>query len=182
MKELFLLCCHSLPVSEDTNFITNGLLVPIVTSLVAAGIVFLITDFILPCNKFNKLSDNYDIFWIKDWDIGGDEIDFSKPMGEAEIKYKRKNKLEVIHKQTMHDNYSESIDHQWKGTLVMETSEYGTVAFYYTTLFGKPLEKNKHRLGFKRVIYNIDSRDKKIIYLIGADGYGKEVLIEKNKV
>jgi len=182
MKELFLLCCNCLPVSEEASFITTGLLVPIVTSLVATGIVLLITEVILPWRKFSKLSDKYDIFWIKDSDNGGDEIDFSKPMGEAVIKYRRKNKLEIIHKQTMHDNYTESIDHQWKGTLVMETSEYGTIAFYYTTLWGKPLEKNKHRLGFKRVVYNDKRGDKKIIYLIGADGYGREVLIEKNKV
>ena len=114
----------------------------------------------------------------KDWDKGGDEIDFNAPMGEVEITYKRKNKLEVIHKQNMHDNYTTSIDHQWKGTLVMETSEYGTITFYYTTLWGKTLAENKHRLGFKRVVYDDKRNGKKIIYLFGEDSFGKEVLLE----
>ncbi len=179
MKNLFPLWCEYFPITEDSSFITDGLLVPIITSLVATGIVLLITEILIPYLKFNNLSNKYDIYWI---DKEGDEIDFNKPMGEAEIKYLRKNKLEITHKQTMHDNYTEKIDHQWKGTISMETSEYGTIAFYFTILWGKPLEKNKHRMGFKRVVYNNVNKDMKIVYLIGEDGSGKEVLIVKNRV
>ena len=179
---MFVHCCHCFPISQDVSFIDNGLFIPILTSLVAASIVLFITQVVSPWIKFNKLSGKFDIYWIKDSDKGGDEIDFNKPMGEAEITYKWKNKLEIIHKQNMHDLYTEPIDHQWKGTLVMETSQYGTISFYFTTLWGKPLEKNKHRLGFKKVIYDDKRENKKIIYLIGdkAEGFGKEVLIEKN--
>ena len=178
---MFLPCCNCFPISVVESFINNDFFIPIFTSIVATCIVLLITEVISPYIKYSKLSGKFDIFWIKDWDKGGSEIDLNKPMGEVEIEYKWRNKLKIIHKQTMHDNYTQSINHQWEGTLIMETPQYGTVAFSYLVLWGNPLEMNVHRLGFKKVIYGGKKENKKIIYLIGdrAEGYGKEVLIEK---
>lgn len=159
----------------------NEIIVAVLTSLLASLVVLSITEIISPYLKYSKLSGKYDIFWIKNWREGGDEIDFAKPMGEALLKYKSQNKLEILYRQTKHDTDYTDVDHQWKGTLIMETPQNGTIAFYYTKLWGKPIDKHKHRIGFKKVICDDKRDDKKIIYLIGyrSEGYGKEVLIEK---
>jgi hypothetical protein len=160
----------------------NGIIISICTSLLASVVVLSITEIISPYLKYKKLAGRYDVFWVKNWREGGDEIDMDKPMGEVRLKYKGKNRLEISYRQTRHDTDYSEIDHRWKGTLIMETSQNGTIAFYYTMLWGKPLDKTKHRIGFKKVICDDKRDNKNIIYLIGyrSEGYGKEVLIQRS--
>ncbi len=156
------------------------ILIAILASLAASIVVFSITEIVAPYFRYSRLAGKYEIFWIKNWREGGDEIDFTKPMGNAELTYKGGNKLEILYRQTRHETEYSEVDHRWKGTLIMETPHNGTIAFNYTMLGGKPLDMHKHRIGFKKVICD-HRRDKKVIYLIGyrSEGYGKEVLIEK---
>jgi hypothetical protein len=102
---------------------------------------------------------------------GGTIVNMDIPLSEVTIKYIAENKLHLTLKEIKHP-------HQWAGIVAMETESYGTLAWRYDILHGKPADMKTHQFGFKRLMY-LTRENKKIIYLIGEEGYGKEILIEK---
>lgn len=63
----------------------------------------------------------------------------------------------------------------------METETYGTISWRYNILHGKPVNLLTHRFGFKRLMFLVRD-NKKIVYLVGEEGYGKEILIQKPQI
>ncbi len=102
----------------------------------------------------------------------GDTVDYSKRTGTAEVSYLRENIFKIIHTDPTAKNI-------WEGTIYMGTPRDGRVIWKYETLDGKK-PTAKHRVGFKRCLVSDgighNGETCRHIYLLGEEGYGKEVL------
>ncbi|MGD1047077.1 MAG: hypothetical protein ABR936_17370 [Bacteroidota bacterium] len=99
-------------------------------------------------------------------------IQLEQPVSDAKIEYVSENKLRLTLRELNNPN-------QWTGIISMETEYYGSVSWRYNILNNKPADITTHSFGFKRLIYlTIDRR--KMVYLIGEEWYGKEILIQKS--
>jgi len=105
---------------------------------------------------------------------GNSTISTDKPISEVSIKYEEDNKLKLILKEL-------NSPHQWSGIVAMETENYGTVSWRYDILHDKPVDLYTHLFGFKRLMF-VTRENKKIVYLVGEERYGKEILIQKPKI
>ena len=100
-------------------------------------------------------------------------IQLDNPVSHATIQYLSENKLLITVKELNNNN-------QWSGIVAMETENYGSLSWRYEVLNNKPVDIKTHSFGFKRLMcLTIDN--KKIVYLIGEEGYGKEILIHKSR-
>ena len=102
---------------------------------------------------------------------GGTIVNMDTALSEVTITYISENKLQLTLKEINNP-------HQWSGIVAMETESYGTLSWRYDILHGKPVDMKTHQFGFKRLMY-LTRENKKIVYLVGEEGYGKEILIEK---
>ncbi|MGH9930064.1 MAG: hypothetical protein ACREA9_12695 [Pyrinomonadaceae bacterium] len=76
--------------------------------------------------------------------------------------------------------YPNSGQYKWTGIITMDLETYGTVAWQYEIIGGKPFDGNAHEFGFKRVmIRNNDNGT--YIYLVEEieESYGKEILVKQ---
>lgn len=105
---------------------------------------------------------------------GSDTIINGSTISDASIVYLSDNKLQL----TLNEI---GPAHQWSGIVAMETETYGTISWRYNILHGKPVNLLTHRFGFKRLMFLVRD-NKKIVYLVGEEGYGKEILIQKPQI
>jgi len=99
----------------------------------------------------------------------GTKITIDKPISKASIFYIGENVLRI----ELHEPNGST----WVGRIAMQSEQYGEVTWHYDKLHGKPVDDNEHRFGFKRLMY-LQRPAGKVVYLVGEEGYGKEILIQ----
>lgn len=114
--------------------------------------------------RFNELSGDYLGYSLNknNWKVG------EHPESRASIKYRWGNilKIGVEHE-------SPKLGHlNWRGTIVIsrEFGDRGHIVWEYMVS-----SKDHRKFGFKRCIINKEKRE---IYLIGEENYGKEIFIK----
>ena len=104
----------------------------------------------------------------------GTQLAIDKPISEATIQYIGENAL------TIELAELPSKGSRWVGRISMENEQYGVVSWNYVSLHGRPVDPKEHRFGFKRLMY-LQREGGKVVYLVGEEGYGKEILLECTK-
>ncbi len=158
-----------------TEEIIVNLLIGAIGSIIASFIVIHFTKRIDKEKirlKFSGPVDKY--FGYSYTPQGLSTISTDKPISEVSITYVEDNKLKLILKEL-------NSPRQWSGIVAMESESYGTVSWRYDILDDKPVDLHTHLFGFKRLMF-IKRENKKIVYLVGEEGYGKEILIQKPKI
>jgi hypothetical protein len=125
-----------------------------------------------------KVKYKWNVFEKYNEDKDTDVLDKTKQTSEAKIEQIGDNILSIKVKDFTHRKENREYL-TWVGEMIMEmelkTSQekFGTISWRYTNLDG-----NKERFGFKRCI--VTEKDHQVkIYLIGEDGFGKEVLLKE---
>jgi hypothetical protein len=128
--------------------------------------------------KFGNIQGRYKGYVFGEDEQGNktDVLDKTNPTSEAKIEQIGDNILSIEVKELGPKN-SKGENYIWSGemTMELETSQekFGTIVWRYTNL-----DEGKERFGFKRCIVTEEGHKVKI-YLIGEDGFGKEVLLRE---
>ena len=94
-------------------------------------------------------------------------LNLSTPISFARITYRRLNVLDITVRKAKKQTTDE--DSVWSGTITMQSAESGIVVWRYVTP-----PRDEHHFGFKRCLVR-DAGDQVWVYLLGENGYGKEV-------
>lgn len=152
-----------------------GFLLGVVASYLATKVHQMVIARTL-AKQYGKLTGKYTGYEFHK-DSAGTEtstLNTKSPSSDAEIEYLRANVLSII---VTERNQTNEKGHTfvWEGEITMEHEaskhQYGTVVFRYTVF-----NDGQHKFGFKRCIVSKED-DKMMVFLIGEDGYRKELLI-----
>ena len=102
----------------------------------------------------------------------GIRIALDKPISEATLRYLGENSLSIELAELP------SGGSRWVGQISMQSEQNGEITWHYVSLHGTPVDPNQHLFGFKRLMY-LERSLGKVVYLIGEEGYGKEILIQR---
>lgn len=152
----------------DICALWNGLLLGVISSTIATTITLCVTN-------RKRRRDLRKRFGRAEGEYEGHEFDKEneapKPdvVSKATIEYIRDNVLSIKLKELRNKNQNDE-NYEWSGQISMELEHFGSIAWMYTNL------DSEHRFGFKRCIVREDSSNV-WVYLIGEDGFEKEILV-----
>jgi hypothetical protein len=136
-------------------------------SILIAWTVSVLVQMSRQSKRYGKAEGKYIAYpYIKDTNV----LNYNSPTADVTIDYVSENRLTI--RLTERDPIQ-----TWEGNILMESPLFGSIAWHYISLAEIEDKRERHRFGMKKVIVRENTKTNMMyVYLIGEDGYGKEIL------